>query len=78
MVGAAMAIDRTYFEEIGTYDEGMKIWGGENIELAWRVKRFFFCISPLKTLNVISSFKHLVDCPQCIGRCLKDTKKHLQ
>ena len=37
MVGAAYAIDRTYFEEMGTYDEGMKVWGGENLEMAWRV-----------------------------------------
>ena len=37
MVGSAFAIDSKYFEEIGTYDEGMSIWGGENLELAWRV-----------------------------------------
>ncbi|KAK3096833.1 hypothetical protein FSP39_003790 [Pinctada imbricata] len=37
MVGAAYAIDTNYFAEIGTYDEGMKVWGGENLEMAWRV-----------------------------------------
>ncbi|KAK6179901.1 hypothetical protein SNE40_012152 [Patella caerulea] len=37
MVGAAFAIDKLYFGEIGTYDEGMKVWGGENLELSWRV-----------------------------------------
>lgn len=37
MVGAAYAIDSKYFEEIGTYDEGMTVWGGENLEMAWRV-----------------------------------------
>lgn len=37
MVGAAYAIDSRYFGEIGTYDEGMKVWGGENLEMAWRV-----------------------------------------
>lgn len=37
MVGAAYAIDSKYFGEIGTYDEGMKVWGGENLEMAWRV-----------------------------------------
>ncbi len=37
MVGPAFAIDADYFREIGTYDSGMEIWGGENIELAWRV-----------------------------------------
>ncbi|XP_071096968.1 polypeptide N-acetylgalactosaminyltransferase 13-like [Haliotis cracherodii] len=37
MVGAAYAVDKAYFAEIGAYDEGMQIWGGENIEMAWRV-----------------------------------------
>ncbi|XP_050401932.1 inactive polypeptide N-acetylgalactosaminyltransferase-like protein 5 [Patella vulgata] len=37
MVGPAFAINTTYFKHIGKYDGGMKIWGGENIELAWRV-----------------------------------------
>ncbi|XP_041367912.1 inactive polypeptide N-acetylgalactosaminyltransferase-like protein 5 [Gigantopelta aegis] len=37
MVGPAFAVDVKYFKDIGTYDSGMEIWGGENIELAWRV-----------------------------------------
>ena len=38
MVGAAFAIDRKYFGELGGYDTGMKVWGGENLEMAWRVR----------------------------------------
>ena len=37
MVGPAFAVDANYFKKIGTYDDGMEIWGGENLELAWRV-----------------------------------------
>ncbi|XP_033750178.1 inactive polypeptide N-acetylgalactosaminyltransferase-like protein 5 [Pecten maximus] len=37
MVGAAFVVDVKFFSEIGTYDDGMKIWGGENLELSWRV-----------------------------------------
>lgn len=37
MVGAAYAIERNFFREMGTYDEGMKVWGGENLEMAWRI-----------------------------------------
>ena len=38
MVGAAFAIDSKFFSEMGAYDEGMSIWGGENLEMAWRVR----------------------------------------
>ncbi|XP_059147959.1 polypeptide N-acetylgalactosaminyltransferase 1-like isoform X2 [Physella acuta] len=37
MVGPGFAVDVEYFKHIGTYDKDMLIWGGENIELAWRV-----------------------------------------
>ena len=37
LVGCAIAVDKSYFEHIGEFDEGLKVWGGENIELAFRV-----------------------------------------
>lgn len=37
-VGCAFSIDREFFYEIGSYDEGMDIWGSENVELAFRVR----------------------------------------
>ena len=39
MAGGLFSIDREYFYEIGSYDEGMDIWGGENLEMSFRVSQ---------------------------------------